>query len=383
MAKAAFSQIEGEITEYISKAEKSILIAVAWFTNKRLSSLLLEKLSEGVSVELIIRDDHINNSDSDASLRWAEFLSRGGRLYFPSTAQTMHNKYCIFDGNTTVTGSYNWTYQAEHTNQENIITVEDYELAKSFFVDFNRLKGLCQTVQNSVLLNQSRISDASAEEREYVDHEQRLAEKILNFEELLLQADDLYCHKRYEEAAVLLQNLISSDKTQAGACHILANVRFRQSQFEEQLRLAELGLRLEGENADLHNVAGLAKQWLGDYLGAIKCFDKAISLSPDNTDFYYNKYLSLKKSNQVTASDNTAHELITVSTNLIRKWKEKGRSPSLILKTHINRGLMRTHSVDRQDSAAKAYEIFEGLPEEERDYHDLDNIDYLKAFRAF
>ena len=42
-------------------------------------------------------------------------------LYIYNSEGLMHNKYVIFDGNSVVTGSYNWTGSAHDINFENIL----------------------------------------------------------------------------------------------------------------------------------------------------------------------------------------------------------------------------------------------------------------------
>jgi hypothetical protein len=52
----------------------------------------------------------------------------------------MHNKYCIIDSNTVITGSYNYTYFAESINQENIVIIKDNEdIINKYKENFNKL----------------------------------------------------------------------------------------------------------------------------------------------------------------------------------------------------------------------------------------------------
>lgn len=51
----------------------------------------------------------------------------------------MHNKFVIVDEKILITGSYNWTAQATKMNQENIIILENDEMAKKFLAEFDTL----------------------------------------------------------------------------------------------------------------------------------------------------------------------------------------------------------------------------------------------------
>ena len=49
----------------------------------------------------------------------------------------MHNKFAIFDGKLMVTGSYNWTNNAEHFNYENAVFITDTNVIKEYQKDFD------------------------------------------------------------------------------------------------------------------------------------------------------------------------------------------------------------------------------------------------------
>ena len=52
----------------------------------------------------------------------------------------MHNKFCIIDTHVVITGSYNWSNNAEFKNDENIEISNDFNLAKTYSKEFRRLK---------------------------------------------------------------------------------------------------------------------------------------------------------------------------------------------------------------------------------------------------
>ena len=107
-------KIQNAIQKELFKANSSIKIAVAWFTNDLLFQPLLLKLDAGVSVELILNKDDINCSD-DNEINFDEFVKAGGILRWNDTKQLMHEKFCIIDDKIVIYGSYNWTNKAEYT----------------------------------------------------------------------------------------------------------------------------------------------------------------------------------------------------------------------------------------------------------------------------
>ena len=111
--EAIFENIASRIQEEINQAQKSIYIAVAWFTNKKIFEKLIVKASEGCSIHIIISNDEINNN---SSINFEQLKKYHGKVYKIGNGENelMHNKFCVIDYNTVITGSYNWSYKAEN-----------------------------------------------------------------------------------------------------------------------------------------------------------------------------------------------------------------------------------------------------------------------------
>lgn len=138
MIKAYFQNIQLELLKEISPAEKSLKIAVAWFTNNELFDALLSKCRKKLPVKLIIIRDSINIRKF--GLDFNLFINEGGELYFGDTETLMHHKFCLVDDKVLINGSYNWTYWAETKNNENItILKQEDEVIKSFIKEFKKL----------------------------------------------------------------------------------------------------------------------------------------------------------------------------------------------------------------------------------------------------
>lgn len=137
--EAVFENIAERIVSEIDKAQNSIFIAVAWFTNRNIFNVLQQKTKEGCQINLMYSADHINeNSSIDFDL-----LKTKNSNVFPigdGDHDLMHNKFCIIDHCTVITGSYNWSNKAE-SNHENItITDGATTLAEQFVSEFNKIK---------------------------------------------------------------------------------------------------------------------------------------------------------------------------------------------------------------------------------------------------
>ncbi len=138
--QAFFQDIRQHLLDEISNATQQIIIAVAWFTDKKIFSSLLSKAEKGLDVQIMIADDSINNSFGP---NYHEIETYGGtviKVSTPNPEAVMHNKFCIIDSKTVITGSYNWSKRAS-TNHENItVTWDEPLLAQQFLKEFDSLK---------------------------------------------------------------------------------------------------------------------------------------------------------------------------------------------------------------------------------------------------
>lgn len=135
---AVFENISERIVEEISKASQSIYIAVAWFTNERILEALVDKAADGCIISLIISNDDINNNGRIDHERLNIGRSKVYRIG-DGEIDLMHNKFCVIDRITVISGSYNWSYKAD-TNLENVVVCQDPDLARQFIHEFNRIR---------------------------------------------------------------------------------------------------------------------------------------------------------------------------------------------------------------------------------------------------
>jgi hypothetical protein len=137
--EAIFENIAERIQQEITKAQSSIYIAVAWFTNQMLFEELLKKATEGCKISLIISNDEINQN---SSINY-EQLNNGSSKIFKigdGKKELMHHKFCVIDHDLVITGSYNWSYKAENNFENIIVTSDDSSLAQQFIKEFYELQ---------------------------------------------------------------------------------------------------------------------------------------------------------------------------------------------------------------------------------------------------
>jgi len=137
--QAYFENIQEQIKQELSKAKRSVVIAVAWFTDKELFGLICRLANQGINVQLLLMNDDINNQ---CGITYELLQNAGGKVWKIGNGNNdtlMHNKFCVIDEQVVINGSYNWTNKAKQ-NHESITVIQDAELAYQFASEFEQLK---------------------------------------------------------------------------------------------------------------------------------------------------------------------------------------------------------------------------------------------------
>ena len=134
--EVVFKENERKVIDAINKAKVSILAAMAWFTNEEIKEALEKKRQEGLRIELVIYKDGVNSTYGVDLSDFDSIEIRGTR------GGLMHKKFCVIDNQKVLTGSYNWTTNAESKNDENVLITIDNDTATKYSIEFRRLKPL-------------------------------------------------------------------------------------------------------------------------------------------------------------------------------------------------------------------------------------------------
>ncbi|TCL63841.1 phospholipase D-like protein [Mariniflexile fucanivorans] len=114
-----------------------MLIAVAWFTNQNISNALIRL--KDVNIDIIVDDNKVNRE----SIAIKNLQNNTIQISFIKDLQknyySMHNKFCVIDNKTVLTGSYNWSKNA-NTNDENLAFISDKDIATSYNMEFSKIK---------------------------------------------------------------------------------------------------------------------------------------------------------------------------------------------------------------------------------------------------
>jgi phosphatidylserine/phosphatidylglycerophosphate/cardiolipin synthase-like enzyme len=129
---------EGGCTEAavreINKADKRIAFEAYNFTSTEILQALKLAVGRGVEVRAIY-----DRSQRDDSKSLADDLEASGVRRIYGSQKIMHDKVLLIDAQTVVTGSFNFTENAEKNNAENMVVIHDPHVAFQYLKNFEQL----------------------------------------------------------------------------------------------------------------------------------------------------------------------------------------------------------------------------------------------------
>jgi len=116
------------IIRELGKAKINILVQGYSFTSAPIAKALLDAHKKGVKVGVILDKSQRTDKYSSATF----FSNNGIPVKIDSAHAIAHNKVMIIDGETVITGSFNFTKSAEEKNAENLLVIHDRKLAERY-----------------------------------------------------------------------------------------------------------------------------------------------------------------------------------------------------------------------------------------------------------
>lgn len=126
--------VAAAIIAEIDNAATSVDVAAYQLSYLPLINALARASLRGVAVRVIVDDGLESNTPANL----AAFAGSRVLLLADGREKIMHNKYAVIDRRTVVTGSFNWTNNAERYNAENLVIIRDPKTAARFAADFQK-----------------------------------------------------------------------------------------------------------------------------------------------------------------------------------------------------------------------------------------------------
>lgn len=151
MIECFFNDIDYYIREYLSKAQSSVKIIVAWINTSLFEVEFNQLVQKNVQITIMYNDDFIN----------AKIIKKQKGITYipikmPNTKNKMHDKFCIIDGRFVISGSYNWSKNA-NGNFENVIITDDRITVAKFSNEFYELSNVNSLYEDAKTVSKCKI----------------------------------------------------------------------------------------------------------------------------------------------------------------------------------------------------------------------------------
>ena len=127
--------IERIILERLKKAKKSVYFLAFSFTSNRLGEEMVTLRKKGIAVYGVIEKIGSDTKESE----YVKLKLEGVQAKLDKNRNRMHHKVIIIDESLVITGSYNFSKNANEKNDENIIILNNRDIAGLYIDEFKRL----------------------------------------------------------------------------------------------------------------------------------------------------------------------------------------------------------------------------------------------------
>ena len=144
------------IEDQLGRAKKTIDLALFVFSAQQLTNKLAKQISAGVQLRLLADPGFASRSFSEVldllgvalPDRFCKLEAGNQPLLKPlkgigtpglARGDKLHHKFAVIDNKTVITGSFNWSPLAAHTNDETLLVIHSAKLAAHFTREMDRL----------------------------------------------------------------------------------------------------------------------------------------------------------------------------------------------------------------------------------------------------
>jgi phosphatidylserine/phosphatidylglycerophosphate/cardiolipin synthase-like enzyme len=126
---------ESAIIDEVKNANSEILIAIYYFTDKKIADAVCMAKKKGVKIQVVLDKSQKTSRSSKVSM----LMENNIPSRYDTRNGLMHNKFAVIDDRMVITGSFNWTQSAEQKNRENLIIIKSPEVASVYEKEFWKL----------------------------------------------------------------------------------------------------------------------------------------------------------------------------------------------------------------------------------------------------
>jgi phosphatidylserine/phosphatidylglycerophosphate/cardiolipin synthase-like enzyme len=122
----------GEIVDVINNAVNNIWVQAYSFTSRPIAKALIVAKERGVNVQIIMDKEAL--SGNKGILRF--FTRSKIPVWIDKQPAIAHSKVMVIDQTRVITGSFNFTRAAQQQNAENLLIIDDENLAKKYLANW-------------------------------------------------------------------------------------------------------------------------------------------------------------------------------------------------------------------------------------------------------
>ena len=124
----------------LDAAKRSVLVQAYSFTSTPIAKALVEARKRGVKVEMLLDKSQETEKYSEADF----LVDMGIPTKIDDKHAIAHNKVMVIDGQTVITGSFNFTKAAEENNAENLLVIRSSDLAAQYTANWAAHAAHCE-----------------------------------------------------------------------------------------------------------------------------------------------------------------------------------------------------------------------------------------------
>ena len=125
------------VVQEIKNARHEVLVLAYSFTSEPIAKALVDAKLRGLHVEIVL--DHSNEKEDHTEMTF--LIEQGLAPLIDPVHAIAHNKVMVIDKRTLITGSFNFTHQAENENAENLLVVKGHpDLVAAYRANFTAHK---------------------------------------------------------------------------------------------------------------------------------------------------------------------------------------------------------------------------------------------------
>lgn len=124
------------VAYWISQANSTIHIEIYEFSLTQIGDALVSthQTKPNLNIEIVWDHSEFNRTGSE----YSRLLAAGIAIHVDTRSGIMHDKVAIIDDHIVLTGSFNWSNEANAVNRENLIVIDSTSVAALYETNFQQ-----------------------------------------------------------------------------------------------------------------------------------------------------------------------------------------------------------------------------------------------------